>query len=434
MDVFQPEWEAMPRDELARVQAARLAGVLNRLSRAPAYQDLRLPSGWERDPLAALPDLPFTTKQDLRAQYPWGYLAVPLERVARIHASSGTRGKPTVVAYTTHDLGVWADVCARALAAAGAEPGHRIHNAYGYGLFTGGLGLHQGAERLGAVVIPASGGASRRQVTLIQDLAPQGLTCTPSFALNLAETMDEMGVNRGDLSLRYGVFGAEPWTESMRRRLEELLGLSAVDIYGLSEIIGPGVAIECHEAKQGLHIFEDHFYPEVIDPATGRTLSPGERGELVLTTLTKEAMPFLRYRTGDLVTLTDEPCACGRTHRRMSRVTGRVDDMLIVRGVNLFPSEVERVLLLFRELTPQYQLVWEDGPHGLDRLRVEVEHGGGLTADEAARLAANVGQRLKEEVGLTLEVSVLPPKTLTRPEGKAVRVVDRRSGRGTGAS
>jgi phenylacetate-CoA ligase len=432
--MFQPAWEALPRNSLKDLQAGRLRDLLDRLTRAPAYRDLSISPGARRDPLAALPDLPFTTKQQLRDHYPWGFRAVPESQVARIHASSGTRGKPTVVAYTRHDLLVWADVTARSLAAAGALSGHLIHNAYGYGLFTGGLGLHQGAERLGATVIPASGGASRRQVVLIEDLRPAGLCCTPSFALNLAETMDEMGVDRGNLSLQYAVLGAEPWTESMRRRIEERLSLTAVDIYGLSEIIGPGVAVECREAQSGLHVFEDHFYPEVIDPRTGATLSPGERGELVLTTLTKEAMPLLRYRTGDLVSLSDEPCPCGRTHRKMSRVAGRVDDMLVVRGVNVFPSEVERVLLEFPDLTPQYQLAWEDGPPrasstgtgGLDRLRVEVEHGGTLTHEEAERLGLQVLGRLRQELGLTLEVTVLAPKTLARPEGKAVRVVDRR--------
>jgi phenylacetate-CoA ligase len=426
MALFQPDWEAMPREDLRRVQAERLAALAARLPQAPAYRDLKVPDGFLRHPLETLPELPFTTKQDLRAQYPWGYLAVPPNALVRIHASSGTRGKPTVVGYTAADIAVWAEVAARSLVAAGAEPGHRIHNAYGYGLFTGGLGIHQGAERLGAVVIPVSGGATRRQVTLIRDLAPQGLTCTPTFALHLAETMDEMGVDRADLSLRYGVFGAEPWTEAMRQRIEELLHLTAVDIYGLSEIIGPGVAIECREAKAGLHIFEDHFYPEVVDPATGHPVPPGTRGELVLTTLTKQGMPLLRYRTGDLVSLSDEPCLCGRTHRRMSRVLGRVDDMLIVRGVNLFPSEVERVLLLFAELTPQYRLVWEDGPRGMDVLRVEVEHAGALDDKATARLAAAVKTRLREETGLTLEVTLMPPRSLTRPEGKAVRVVDRR--------
>lgn len=422
--MFQPEWEAMPRDQLRNVQATRLVDLWDRLSSSPFYRDrLSLTAEARRYPLEALSDLPFTVKADLREHYPWGFVRVPLERLSRVHASSGTKGKPTVVAYTANDVKIWAEVCARSLNAAGAEPGHRIHNAYGYGLFTGGLGLHQGIEMLGATVIPASGGATRRQVTLMMDLKPEGLCCTPSFALALAEMMDTMGVDRQALSLNYGIFGAEPWTDAMRVRIEQALNLSAIDIYGLSEITGPGVAVECREAKQGLHIFEDHFYPEVIDPQTGAVLQPGERGELVLTTLTKDAMPLIRYRTGDLVWLDDSPCACGRTHRRMSRVLGRTDDMLIVRGVNVFPSEVERILLSFGELTPQYQLAWEDG--AMDRLRVEVEASPGSPSG----LANQVQARLKAELGVTLEVSILPPQSLPRPEGKAVRVLDRRTNR-----
>jgi phenylacetate-CoA ligase len=422
--MYQPQWEAMPRDDLRAYQARRLVELFERLEASPYYRGrFSLTETMRRDPLAALADLPLTAKADLREHYPWGFVAVPLESVVRIHASSGTKGKPTVVAYTAHDLDIWSDLCARALAAAGAERGHRIHNAYGYGLFTGGLGLHQGIERLGATVIPASGGATRRQVTLLVDLAPQGLCCTPSFALMLAETMEEMGVDPSRLALRYGVFGAEPWTDAMRRRIEERLHLSAVDIYGLSEVLGPGVAVECHEAKDGLHLFEDHFVAEVIDPRSGEVLGPGEQGELVLTTLSKEAMPLLRYRTGDLVRLDDRPCVCGRTHRRMSRVLGRVDDMLIVRGVNVFPSEVERILLEFPLLTPNYQLVWEAG--AMDRLRVEVESQ--MPLEDPRELAARVSARIRAELGVTLEVSVLAPRALPRPEGKAVRVVDRRA-------
>lgn len=422
--MYQPQWEAMPREELRALQVRRLGELFERLEASPFYRGrIHITEAMRRDPLAALADLPLTSKADLREHYPWGFVAVPPESITRIHASSGTKGKPTVVAYTARDLDSWSDLCARALVAAGARPGHRIHNAYGYGLFTGGLGLHQGIERLGATVIPASGGATRRQVTLLVDLAPQGLCCTPSFALMLAETMDEMGVERSRLALRYGIFGAEPWTDAMRRRIEARLNLSAVDIYGLSEVLGPGVAVECHEAKDGLHLFEDHFVAEVVDPRTGELLGPGEQGELVLTTLTKEAMPLLRYRTGDLVRLDDAPCVCGRTHRRMSRVLGRVDDMLIVRGVNVFPSEVERILLEFPLLAPNYQLVWEAG--AMDRLRVEVESQTPL--DDPRDLAVRVGERIRAELGVTLEVSVLAPRALPRPEGKAVRVVDRRA-------
>jgi phenylacetate-CoA ligase len=425
--MFQPAVEAMSRDDLTKLQETRWRALLARIGASPFYRDRIRPT--ERmlaHPLDAVQDLPFTVKADLRATYPWGMLAVDREQVIRLQASSGTGGKPTLVAYTRDDLAVWAEVCARALVAAGAKPGDLIHNAYGYGLFTGGLGLHQGAEALGATVLPASGGATRRQVTLIQDLRPDGLCCTPSFAWVLAETMEEMGWDPRHSSLKYGVFGAEPWTEQMRARLEETWQMVAVDIYGLSEIVGPGVAIECREERHGLHIAEDHFYPEVIDPKTGERLGPGEMGELVLTTLSKAAMPLIRYRTGDLVRLNDEPCSCGRTHRRMSRVLGRVDDMLIVRGVNVFPSEVERVLMEFADLSAQYQLAWEDGP--MDRLRVEVESRAPMEETAAEHLASAVQHRLRSELGVTLEVSVLAPRALKRPEGKAVRVVDRRTG------
>jgi phenylacetate-CoA ligase len=428
--VFQPAIETMPRDELTNLQAARWRALLARLPASPFYWDRVRPTELLlQHPLEAVADLPFTVKADLRAAYPWGMLAVEREQVARLQASSGTGGKPTLVAYTREDLTVWAEVCARALSAAGARPGDLVHNAYGYGLFTGGLGLHQGAEALGATVLPASGGATRRQVTLMQDLRPDGLCCTPSFAWVLAETMEEMGADPRESSLRYGVFGAEPWTEAMRARLEDTWRMVAVDIYGLSEIVGPGVAIECREAQHGLHIAEDHFYPEVVSPVTGQPLAAGEMGELVLTTLSKVAMPLVRYRTGDLVRLDDEPCVCGRTHRRMSRVLGRVDDMLIVRGVNVFPSEVERVLLEFSDLSAQYQLAWEDG--AMDRLRVEVESRADLPTEAARGLAGAVQRRLRSELGLTLEVSILAPRALARPEGKAVRVVDRRSQGGT---
>lgn len=429
--MFQPEWEALPRGELARLQDERLRRLWERLDASPFYRGRMAGSRAARaEPRAALSDLPFTTKADLRDAYPWGFVAVPPEAVRRLHASSGTRGKPTVVAYTDGDLAVWADVVARALAAAGAQPGHRLHNAYGYGLFTGGLGLHQGAERLGMTVVPVSGGATRRQVTLIQDLKPHGLACTPSFALRLADTMDDMREGRGGggspSSLAYAVLGAEPWTEAMRDRIEARLHVKAVDIYGLSEIVGPGVAIECQEEQHGLHIFEDHFYPEVVDPKTGVACPPGTVGELVLTTLSKEAMPLLRYRTGDLVSLMDEadrPCRCGRTHRRMSRVAGRVDDMLIVRGVNVFPSEIERILLSFPALAPEWRVVLTRAGDGLDVATVHVEQQAGAIPEN---LAAAVAGRFRAELGLSFPVVVEAPGALPRPEGKAVRVVDQR--------
>src|SRR5579875_3739766 len=385
--MFRPEVEALDRAGLTALQEERWRQLFERLQRSPYYRSrVTVTEGMAAHPLEAVADLPFTTKQDLRDHYPWGFLAVDRRAVVRVHASSGTGGKPTLAAYTRQDLAVWAEVCARAIVAAGGRPGDTIHNAYGYGLFTGGLGLHQGAEALGATVIPASGGATRRQVTLIADLRPDGLCCTPSFAWALAETMRETGYDPRASSLRYGIFGAEPWTEAMRHRIEEALGIEALDIYGLSEVVGPGVGIECREGRQGLHLAEDHFYPEVVDPRTGERLPAGERGELVLTTLSKEAMPLVRYRTGDLVAMFDDPCRCGRTHRRISRIVGRADDMLIVRGVNVFPSEVERVLMGFPGLSAQYQLAWEEGR--LDRLRVEVEAATPLAPAEAARVEA----------------------------------------------
>ena len=424
--MFQPDVETLPRADLTRLQEERWRRLFERLERSPFYRGrITVTHGMQAHPLDAVADLPFTYKHDLREHYPWGLLAVERDQVARLHASSGTGGKPTVVSYTRGDLNVWAELCARALAMAGARPGDRIHNAYGYGLFTGGLGLHQGAELLGATVVPASGGATRRQVTLIADLEPDGLCCTPSFAWALAETMREMGYDPRETSLRYGVFGAEPWTEAMRERIEAAFSVVALDIYGLSEIVGPGVAMECREGRRGLHVAEDHIYPEVVNPVTGEVLPPGERGELVLTTLSKEAMPLLRYRTGDLVSLYDDGCLCGRTHRRISRVLGRGDDMLIVRGVNVFPSEVERVLLSFGQLAAHYQLVWEDGR--LDRLRVEVETSATLPAAQVSPLERAVTERLRQELGVRVETTVMPPGSLPRPEGKAVRVVDRRT-------
>ncbi|MGC8488884.1 MAG: phenylacetate--CoA ligase family protein [Clostridia bacterium] len=424
--MFQPAVEAMLRADLTSLQEERWRRLLERLERSPFYRSrVTVTHGMLEDPLTALGDLPFTRKQDLRDNYPWGFLTVDRRQVARVHASSGTGGKPTLVAYTRRDLEVWAEVCARAIQAAGGRSGDVIHNAYGYGLFTGGLGLHQGAEALGATVVPASGGATRRQVTLITDLGPDGLCCTPSFAWALAETMREIGYDPRQTSLRYGIFGAEPWTEAMRERIEQALAIDALDIYGLSEIVGPGVAIECREGRRGLHVAEDHFYPEVVNPHTGESLPPGEMGELVLTTLSKEAMPLVRYRTGDLVMLLDDPCPCGRTHRRISRVVGRVDDMLIVRGVNVFPSEVERVLMSFGQLSAHYQLAWEDGL--LDRLRVEVEAVAPLPPGQVGPLERAVTARLRDELGVTVETSVLAPMSVPRPEGKAVRVVDRRT-------
>ncbi len=412
--------ETLERSRLQSLQRTRLSWTLHwARERVPFYAE-RLPDldRWERHPQELLQELPFTIKSDLRDRYPLGFLAVPRQEVRRFHASSGTRGKPTVVAYTEHDLTMWAEVVARSLAAAGMEPGQVLQNAYGYGLFTGGLGLHQGAERLGVAVIPASGGQTERQVQLITDLGPDGLACTPSYALYIAETMQAMGIAPQDTSLKTGIFGAEPWSDGMRERLEAALGIQAVDIYGLSEITGPGVAMECVEGKAGLHVFEDFFYVEVIDPRTLQPVGPGEVGELVLTTLSKEAMPMIRYRTGDLVSANPEPCVCGRTMTRISRVHGRSDDMLIVRGVNVFPSEIERVILSHPGASGQYQLVWEGHPSRPD-LVVEMEAVPGTAAPEGLR------EHLHAQLGVHLTIRVVEAGAVPRSQGKAVRVVNR---------
>ncbi|MFL5942419.1 MAG: phenylacetate--CoA ligase family protein [Gaiellaceae bacterium] len=398
--MFQPELETLPRPELERLQQERL----------------RERFGVDAE---ALPELPFRVKSELRDAYPFGLLRVPLEECVRIHASSGTRGKATIVAYTRGDLAAWADCCARALAAAGAGPGTLVHIAYGYGLFTGGLGLHYGAERLGCTVVPASGGNTPRQAQLLEDLGAEILCCTPSYALAIADHVSEPA----RLGLRAGVFGAEPWTEGLREAIEGALGLTALDIYGLSEVMGPGVSAECAEARAGAHVNEDHFLVEVVDPQSGEPLPDGSVGELVFTTLTKEALPLLRYRTGDLASVTREPCPCGRTFARMSRVVGRSDDMLIIRGVNVFPSEIERALLAIPELAPHYQLVVERPGH-LDELTVEGELREGEPGGD--RLEAFVEERLGRALGLTARVRLGPPGSVPRSEGKALRVLDRR--------
>ena len=399
--LFQPELEAMPRRELDALQRQRLHERF----------------GVE---VEALPELPFAVKSDLREAYPFGLLRVPREECIRIHASSGTRGKATIVAYSRNDVALWADCCARAIAAAGGGPGTVVHIAYGYGLFTGGLGLHYGAERLGCTVVPASGGNTPRQAQLLEDLGAEILCCTPSYALAIADHVSEPA----RLSLRAGLFGAEPWTEGLREAIEHAFDLAAVDIYGLSEIVGPGVSSECLEGRDGAHVNEDHFLVEVVDPGTGEPLADGEVGELVFTTLTKEALPLLRYRTGDLASVTREPCVCGRTLARMSRVVGRTDDMLIIRGVNVFPSEIERTLLAIPELAPHYQLVVERPGH-LDELTVAAELRDG--EDGGERLQALVEERLGRALGLTARVDLGGPGTVARSEGKALRVLDRRA-------
>lgn len=436
-EMFQSEFEAMERTELERLQEKRLREIVTRVyHHVPFYRkqldERKLSPDCFRG-LDDLPRLPFTTKKDLRDHYPAGLFAVGMEEVKRLHASSGTKGKPTVVGYTRRDLQSWADVCARAIVAAGGKEGDIFHNAYGYGLFTGGLGLHQGAERLGQTVIPASGGNRLRQLSMICDLKPRGIAGTPSFILSLGETLAEMGEDPRETSLEYGIFGAEPWSEAMREKLEDLWGIHAVDIYGLSELTGPGVAIECWQAKDGLHIAEDHFLVEVIDPETGERKPDGEIGELVFTSLTKEAIPLLRYRTGDLAAVVREPCRCGRTHARMSRVKGRIDDMLIIRGVNVYPMEIEPVLMRKSHLAPHYQLIIEKRGR-LDELTVEVEVteavwqqlGRNAAHEKLKALTKELASEIKDLLGLSILVKIHAPKSIPRSEGKAVRIIDRR--------
>jgi len=438
--IFNRAVETLPRTEMARLQLERLQHTVRwTYERVPLFRHRCEEAGIRPDDIKSLEDLrrlPFLRKTDLRENYPFGLFAVPLSGVARVHASSGTKGKPTVVGYTQHDLEVWAEVCARCFFMAGGEPGHIFQNAYGYGLFTGGLGMHYGVEKAGGLVVPVSGGNTPRQALLVHDFQPQGIACTPSYALTIADYWEEHGHDPRDTSLRYGIFGAEPWSDTMRAQLEDRLGIDAVDIYGLSEVIGPGVSCECAEAKDGLHINEDHFLPEVIDPDTGEPLPDGQYGELVFTSLTKEAFPVIRYRTGDIAALHREPCRCGRTTVRMTRVKGRVDDMLIIRGVNVFPSEVEYQLLQIKELAPHYQLVI-DRERALDTVEVQVElteevirQWGGHAQEhlDAGRVRHAVAQRLKETLGVTCQVTLLPPKSVPRSEGKAVRIVDRRKG------
>ena len=428
--------EAMPRAELAPLQLHRLKQIVERAyARVPPVRRKLDRAGVAPDAITTLRDierLPFTTKADLRDNFPFGLFAVPREELLRLHASSGTTGKPTVVGYTRADLDLWADLMARSLACMGAKPGDVFHNAYGYGLFTGGLGFHYGAERLGLTTVPVSGGATERQVALMQDFGAHILGATPSYALNIAEVAHAMGVDLRKLALRFGCFGAEPWSEAMRRDIEAKFAIKAQDVYGLSEIIGPGVACECHEAQSGLHVWEDHFFCEIIDPDTTEVLPPGEPGELVVTTLTKQALPMLRYRTRDITRLMDEPCACGRTHRRMMRVTGRSDDMLIIRGVNVYPSQVEAVLVGFPGLAPHYQIVLtRDGP--MDAMTVEVELAEAALYDEPFMTNTGAAARahIKTMVGVTCDVVLKRPGEVPRSQGKAVRVKDlRQTGKG----
>jgi phenylacetate-CoA ligase len=379
--------------------------------------------------LEDLQKLPFTTKQNMRDSYPYGLFAAPMDEIIRIHASSGTTGKPTVVGYTKKDISTWSELMARSFVAAGAHKGDIIHNAYGYGLFTGGLGAHYGAEQLGASVIPISGGNTKRQIMIMQDFGSTVLTCTPSYSLFMAEEAQAEGVDFKKLKLRVGIFGAEPWSEAMRHEIESKLNLSAIDIYGLSEIMGPGVAIECIEAKKGLHIWEDHFIPEIINPETGERLPEGERGELVITTITKQGIPLIRYRTRDITSLTYEPCICGRTHARITRMSGRSDDMLIIRGVNVFPSQIEAILVGIEGIEPHYMLMI-DRQGTLDTLTVQVEVSEHLFSDEIKvlqALARRVEKEIKDMLGVTCTAKLVEQKTIQRSEGKAKRVTDNRN-------
>ncbi len=429
--MYDARAETMSREALIALQTARLKQTLDRVyANVPHYRKKFDAAGVGPDDFKSLSDIirfPFTLKTDLRDNYPFGMFAVPREQLLRIHASSGTTGKPTVVGYTSRDLDTWANLMARCFASAGALPGDIVHNAYGYGLFTGGLGAHYGAERLGCTVVPMSGGGTERQVMLINDFKPSILCATPSYALNIAEVAQKIGFDLKTSSLKVGLFGAEPWSDAMRRDLQDRLGLQAVDIYGLSEIMGPGVACECHAVQAGLHGWEDHFLFETIDPETQRPLPIGATGELVITTLTKEALPMIRYRTRDITRLSDEPCACGRTHVRIMRVTGRDDDMLIIRGVNVYPSQVEAVLVGFPGLAPHYQIVLTR-EEALDAMTVEVEIAAGEAAGEAerARKGKEVTHHIKALIGVTCKVSVTAEGEVPRSQGKAVRVRDER--------
>jgi len=431
MKYWDEHMECMDRNNLQEIQFKRLVETIKRVyTSVPYYRKKMQERGIIPEDIKSLDDLrklPFTTKQDLRDNYPYGLFAVPLSEIVRIHASSGTTGKPTVVGYTKHDIGIWSEVMARTLVAAGADKHSFVQIAYGYGLFTGGLGVHYGAERIGASVIPISSGNTRRQIQIMVDFGTTVLACTPSYALYLAETMEEMGIDKSQLKLKSGVFGAEPWSENMRKEIETKLNIKAYDIYGLSEIIGPGVSFEC-EYQCGMHINEDHFLPEIINPETGEVLGEGEYGELVFTTITKEGLPLIRYRTRDITALHYDRCRCGRTLVRMEKVIGRTDDMIIIRGVNVFPSQIESVLLEMGEVEPHYQLI-VDRVNNLDVLEVLVEVSERMFSDEVKKLEQlekKITKAIEETLGISVKVRLVEPKTIERSEGKAKRVIDKR--------
>jgi phenylacetate-CoA ligase len=432
--IYNEEFETLPREVLESLQLKRLQQIVQRVYHTVGfYRKAFDEAGVKPDDIKTISDirrLPFTSKQDLRDNYPFGLFTVPMSSIVRLHASSGTTGRSVVVGYTKRDIDTWSELMARCFVAAGLTKNDIIHNAYGYGLFTGGLGAHYGAEKLGASVIPISGGNTKRQLMILQDFGPTAICCTPSYALNLAEQGAAMGVDMQSLKLRVGIFGAEPWSEQMRDEIENKLNLTALNIYGLSEIMGPGVSMECMEGRQGMHVFEDHFIVEAIHPETGEILPYGEEGELVFTTITKEAFPLIRYRTRDISRLMIEPCRCGRSHIRMDRVTGRSDDMLIIRGVNVFPSQIEAVLIGVTELEPHYQLI-VDRSGTMDTLEIQVEVSEKIFSDsDEVRYLQKIEKRLSKDIkdylGVTAKVKLVEPKSLQRFEGKASRVIDKR--------
>jgi phenylacetate-CoA ligase len=419
--------ETTTAGELRTLQESRLLQtVRHAYDNSPYYRAVFSNAGIQPGDITSLDQLaqlPFTTKDDLRRNYPFGMFAVPRKQIARIHASSGTTGQPTVVGYTKDDLHTWAQLMARSLRAAGARPGHLLHNAYGYGLFTGGLGVHAGAEHLGCTVVPISGGMTERQVRLIADFQPDIITVTPTYMLAIADEMQRQGIDPATTSLKVGIFGAEPWTDQLRHTLEQRLNIHAVDIYGLSEVIGPGVAQECLETKDGLHVWEDHFYPEIINHDTGKTLPDGQLGELVFTSLTKQAMPVIRYRTGDLTRLLP---GTARTMRRIEKITGRTDDMMIVRGVNVFPTQIEELLLQQPALAPHFQCILsKDGP--LDTLTITTEPAPDTSREAAETAAQHLANRIKNTIGVTVTIQVVPTGNVERSSGKMRRVIDQRS-------
>ncbi|MEN6474625.1 MAG: phenylacetate--CoA ligase [Syntrophaceae bacterium] len=430
--IFNYEFETLPREALEALQLKRLQQVAARCYHTVSFYRKAFDNAKVKpEDIKSLDDLrrlPFTVKQDLRDNYPFGLFTVPMNNVVRLHASTGTTGNATVVGYTKRDIETWAELMARCFSAAGLTSNDIIHNAYGYGLFTGGLGAHYGAEKLGASVIPMSGGSTKRQIVILQDFGPTAICCTPSYALFLAEAGKDMGVDMRALKLRVGILGAEPWSERMRQEIEDKLNITALNIYGLSEIIGPGVSMECAEAKNGMHIFEDNFIVECINPVSGEPVPYGQPGELVFTTITKEAFPLIRYRTKDMSCLHPEPCRCGRTFVKMERVTGRSDDMLIIRGVNVYPSQIESVLLNIEGLEPHYQLV-VDREGTLDTLEVQVEVSEKVFSDEVRilqKLEKRLTKDIKDLLGVSAKVKLVEPKTLQRFEGKAQRVTDKR--------